>query len=157
MWILYVGFADDEDLDNSQNPSPDQGKAQGEFEDPELYEIAKKLKELEASDSDEDILCEGDWSCFVFCCKVFIAGFSFLYSDFLFIALFTIFFIEFSKQSKWYVLLFCQLLSSCFVINLCFSTYIKVSAKLGYWLIAQDITSTGNRIRFSYWRYLNFS
>lgn len=93
MWILYVGFADDEDLDNSQNPSPDQGKAQGEFEDPELYEIAKKLKELEASDSDEDILCEGDWSCFVFCCKVFIAGFSFLYSDFLFIALFTIFFI----------------------------------------------------------------
>uniref|UniRef100_A0A8W8JY40 Uncharacterized protein n=1 Tax=Magallana gigas TaxID=29159 RepID=A0A8W8JY40_MAGGI len=55
---LDTGFADDEDLDNSQNPSPDQGKAQGEFEDPELYEIAKKLKELEASDSDEDILCE---------------------------------------------------------------------------------------------------
>lgn len=92
MWILYVGFADDEDLDNSQNPSPDQGKAQGEFDDPELYEIAKKLKELEASDSDEDILCEGDWSCFVFCCKV-IAGFSFLPSNsqFIHVALFTIF------------------------------------------------------------------
>lgn len=70
LWILYVGFADDEDLDNSQNPSPDQGKAQGEFEDPELYEIAKKLKELEASDSDEDNLCEGDWSCFVCCIRL---------------------------------------------------------------------------------------
>ncbi|XP_055995650.1 peripheral-type benzodiazepine receptor-associated protein 1-like isoform X20 [Ostrea edulis] len=55
---LDTGFADDEDLDNSNNPSPDQGKPQGEFEDPELYEIAKKLKELEASDSEEDNLCE---------------------------------------------------------------------------------------------------
>jgi hypothetical protein len=70
LWILYVGFADDEDLDNSNNPSPDQGKPQGEFEDPELYEIAKKLKELEASDSEEENLCEGDWSfcfCLAFC------------------------------------------------------------------------------------------
>ncbi|XP_062590789.1 peripheral-type benzodiazepine receptor-associated protein 1-like isoform X4 [Saccostrea cucullata] len=55
---LDTGFADDEDLDNSNNPSPDQAKPPGEFEDPELYEIAKKLKELEASDSEEDNLCE---------------------------------------------------------------------------------------------------
>lgn len=69
-FCIHIGFADDEELDNSHNPSPDQGKSQGEFEDPELYEIAQKLKELEASDSEEDNLCEGDWSYFV-CCVAF--------------------------------------------------------------------------------------
>ncbi|KAJ8312521.1 hypothetical protein KUTeg_009894 [Tegillarca granosa] len=56
---LDTGFADDDDveLDHSNEPSPDQPQVKGQanFEDPELSEISKKLKELEATDSEEDI------------------------------------------------------------------------------------------------------
>ncbi|KAK3083880.1 hypothetical protein FSP39_004557 [Pinctada imbricata] len=57
-----TGFADDDEteLDNSHIPSPDHGKSHGDFEDPELNEISKKLKELEASDSEEELLTGED-------------------------------------------------------------------------------------------------
>ena len=64
VWILLfgIGFVDDDSEVNhseerSQNQSPDPDKAA--FEDPELYEIHKKLKELEAEASD---ISEGDLS-----------------------------------------------------------------------------------------------
>ncbi|WAR02133.1 RIMB1-like protein, partial [Mya arenaria] len=47
-----TGYADDDDVNQTSNLSPDLDK--GEFEDPELLAIAEKLKELEIqSDSDE--------------------------------------------------------------------------------------------------------
>ena len=57
-----LGFVDDDSEVNhseerSHDQSPDPDKAA--FEDPELYEIAKKLKELEAEASD---ISEGDLS-----------------------------------------------------------------------------------------------
>ncbi|OWF38817.1 Peripheral-type benzodiazepine receptor-associated protein 1 [Mizuhopecten yessoensis] len=56
---LDTGFADDDtvELENSNEPSPDQAQPPpGPYEDPELYEIAKKLTELEAADSEEENL-----------------------------------------------------------------------------------------------------
>lgn len=66
------GFADDDtvELENSNEPSPEQAQPPtGPYEDPELYEIAKKLKELEATDSEEENLpAEGDiLECSVLC------------------------------------------------------------------------------------------
>ncbi|XP_033748988.1 peripheral-type benzodiazepine receptor-associated protein 1-like isoform X11 [Pecten maximus] len=54
---LDTGFADDDtvELEPSNEPSPDQAQPPpGPYEDPELYEIAKKLTELEAADSEEE-------------------------------------------------------------------------------------------------------
>lgn len=53
-----VGFADDDEVNQSTNLSPDPDRA--DFEDPELLAIAEKLKELEQSDSDES-KHSGDW------------------------------------------------------------------------------------------------
>lgn len=55
-YILTPGFADDDDAELSNGLSPDQGKANQSdlIEDPELNEIAQKLKELEASSESED-------------------------------------------------------------------------------------------------------
>ena len=60
--MFGIGFVDDDSEVNhseerSQNQSPDPDKAA--FDDPELYEIHKKLKELEAEVSD---ISEGDLS-----------------------------------------------------------------------------------------------
>lgn len=54
-----LGFADDDEVNQSRTLSPDPDKA--DFEDPELLAIAEKLKELEnQSDSDESRK-SGDW------------------------------------------------------------------------------------------------
>ena len=60
VYILVPGFADDDEAELSNGLSPDQGKAsQSELiEDPELNEIAQKLKELEASSESEEEVCK---------------------------------------------------------------------------------------------------
>ena len=57
---MVPGFADDDEAELSNGLSPDQGKAnQSELiEDPELNEIAQKLKELEASSESEEEVCK---------------------------------------------------------------------------------------------------
>ena len=67
--MFAIGFVDDDSEVNhseerSQNQSPDPEKAA--FDDPELYEIHKKLKELEADVSDiseGDLSKAGDFAC----------------------------------------------------------------------------------------------
>jgi hypothetical protein len=53
-----LGFADDDDVTQSNNFSPDGDKA--DFEDPELLAIAEKLKELENQSDSDDSSKSGD-------------------------------------------------------------------------------------------------
>ncbi|KAK6189922.1 hypothetical protein SNE40_001889 [Patella caerulea] len=56
---LDTGFAEEEETDGCNNSSPNKS----DCDDPELYEIGKKLKELAVSESDDDggSGLEGDW------------------------------------------------------------------------------------------------
>lgn len=57
--LTGLGFADDDEVTQSNNLSPDPDKA--DFEDPELLAIAEKLKELENQSDSDDNIKSGDW------------------------------------------------------------------------------------------------
>lgn len=57
--LTGLGFADDDDVTQSNTLSLDPDKA--DFEDPELLAIAEKLKELEKQSDSEDSSKSGDW------------------------------------------------------------------------------------------------